>query len=101
MVNLYRRGRIQEKKTMNWMRENGWTNLHRSAGSRGPADVYGRSPSGVKTYVQVKSGTARLSKKEYRDLRKMAKERDGAALYVHKDENGIKSRWLGNWSKRG
>ena len=100
MVNLYRRGRIQEKKTMNWMQDNGWTNLRRSAGSRGPADIYGRSPSGVKTYVQVKSGSARLSSEGYRDLRKMAKERGGAALYVHKDGKGIKPKWLGNWSKR-
>lgn len=100
MVNLYRRGRIQEKKTENWMRDKGWTNLHRSKGSRGPADIYGRSPSGTKTYVQVKSGSARLSSREYRNLRKMAKERKGAALYVHKDKKGIKARWLGNWSKR-
>ena len=100
MVNLYRRGRIQEKKVENWMRDKGWTNLHRSKGSRGPADIYGRSPSGYKTYVQVKSGSARLSSSGYRSLRKMAKKRKGAALYIHKDKKGIKSRWLGNWSKR-
>ncbi len=41
MVNSYRRGRIQEKKVENWMRDKGWTNLRRSKGSRGPADIYG------------------------------------------------------------
>lgn len=100
MVNSYRKGRIQEKKVENWMRDKGWTNLRRSKGSRGPADIYGRSPSGVKTYVQVKSGSARLSSSEYRRLRRMTKERKGAALYVHKDKKGIKMKWLGNWSKR-
>ena len=100
MVNLYRRGRIQEKKVENWMQSRGWTNLRRSKGSRGPADIYGRSPSRTRTYVQVKYGSARISSIERRKLRQLAKKRRGAALYVHKDKKGIKARWLGNWSRR-
>ena len=56
MVNLYRRGRIAEKKVVNYLKRKGFTNIRRSKGSRGPADIYARK--GVtKYYVQVKYGT--------------------------------------------
>jgi Holliday junction resolvase len=83
MVNKYRRGRIAEKKVANWLEEKGFKNVRRSKGSRGPYDIYAVSPSGVKTYVQVKSYTARLKREERRKLRDTAKKRRGFAVYVH------------------
>jgi len=52
MVNLYRKGRIAEKKVVNWLQSHGFYNLRRSKGSRGPYDIRGRSPSGTKAYIQ-------------------------------------------------
>jgi Holliday junction resolvase-like predicted endonuclease len=100
-MNTYRRGRIAEKKVANWLEDKGFTNIRRSAGSRGPADIYARSPSGVKTYVQVKAYSASLDSQGKRELRSLAKDRGGAAMDVHYDGPGkIKPRFWGNWSKR-
>lgn len=102
MVNLYRKGRIAEKKVMDWLRAHGFYNLRRSKGSRGPYDIYGRSPSGTKTYAQVKSGSARLSKEEKEKLREVAKKRGGFAVYIHKGKgNKFKMVPLGNWANKG
>ncbi len=101
MVNLYRKGRIAEKKVMDWLRDHGFYNLRRSKGSRGPYDIYGRSPSGVKTYVQVKSGSARLTREEREKLREVARNRGGFAAYVHKGKgNKFKMVPLGNWENK-
>lgn len=101
MVNTYRKGRIAEKKVVNWLKEQGFSNIRRSRGSRGPYDIYAVSPSGVKTYIQVKSRTARLSSEEKIKLRKIAKKRGGFAAYIHYDGRGkIKFSPLGNWSKK-
>jgi Holliday junction resolvase len=101
MVNTYRKGRIAEKKVMNWLREHGFYNLRRSKRSRGPYDIYARSPSGVKTYVQVKSGSARITKKEIEKLREIARKRKGFAAYVHKDKgNKVRMVPLGNWAHK-
>ena len=101
MVNLYRKGRIAEKKVMNWLQSHGFYNLRRSKGSRGPHDIYARSPSGTKTYAQVKSGSARLSKEEKEKLREIAKKRGGFAVYIHKGKgNKFKMVPLGNWANK-
>jgi Holliday junction resolvase-like predicted endonuclease len=101
MVNRYRRGRIAEKKVADWLKRFGFRNVRRSKGSKGPYDIYAVSPSGVKTYVQVKSHSARLSRKERRKLREVAKERRGFAAYVHYGGRGkFKLVPLGNWGKK-
>ena len=97
MINKYRSGRIAEKKVMSWLKEKGFKNLRRSAGSRGPYDIYAVSPSNTKTYIQVKSGSATLSKEEKMKLRKVAKKRKGFAAYVHYDKGKPKLVPLGNW----
>lgn len=56
-VNRYRFGRIAERKVANDLKEKGFTNIRRSAGSRGPADIYARKGDN-RYYVQVKSNTA-------------------------------------------
>jgi len=101
MVNKYRRGRIGEKKVSNWLKSHGFTNIRRSKGSRGPADIYAVSPSGVKTYIQVKTGGGRFTSKEKLKLRQLAKQRKGFAAYIHYYGNGkVKMVPLGNWKKR-
>ena len=96
-MNTYRKGRIAEKKVVNRLRELGWNNIRRSAGSRGPADIYARTPSGKKAYIQVKSGSARMNRNEINKLRDLAKKRNGTAVYVHKDKKKLKFKFMGSW----
>ena len=99
--NRYRQGRIAEKKVGNWLSGHGFTNIRRSKGSRGPADIYARSPGGTKSYIQVKSGTARMGLDEKKRLRSLARSRKGFAAEVHKGEgNNFRLKPLGNWSTR-
>ena len=84
-MNLYKKGRVNEGRVAAYLKRQGWTNVRMSAGSRGPADFYARTPSGIKTYVQVKADGASLGSQGRRDLRHMAKEHHGAALYIHKN----------------
>jgi len=101
MINKYRKGRIAEKKSKDWLKGHGFYNIRRSKGSRGPADIYAVSPSGVKTYIQVKSGNARLTREEKMKLRKLAKKRKGFAAYIHYYGRGkVKMVPLGNWSRK-
>ena len=98
MVNLYRRGRIAERKVMNRLAELGWSNLVRSRRSRGPWDIRGRTPKGCKAYIQVKSYTAEASKYEIERLRKYAKEHKGAAIVAkYYGNKKIKFKFLGKW----
>lgn len=100
MSNKYRIGRIGEKKVVNYLRDRGFTNIRRSAGSRGPWDVYARGPKGNKFYIQVKTYSARATSDEIRRLRKLAKDKHGVAVVIHRDERG-RHRWrfFGNWTK--
>ena len=97
MVNLYRRGRIAEKKIVNYLKSKGFRNIRRSKGSRGPADIYARKMD-TKYYIQVKYGTARASRDEIKRLRKLAKDRGGVAVVIHRDKRG-KNIWkfYGRW----
>jgi len=100
MVNKYRRGRIGEKKIVNWLKLHGFSNIRRSKGSRGPADIYAVSPSGTKTYIQVKTRGGKFTNEEKLKLRRLAKQRKGFAAYVHYYGNGkVKMFPLGNWRK--
>lgn len=102
MVNKYRRGRIAEKKAADWLKKLGFRNIRRSKGSRGPYDIYAVSPSGIKTYVQVKSYTARLKREERKKLRDVARRRRGFAAYIHYNGRGsLKMVPLGNRSGKG
>jgi len=101
MANKYRRGRIAEKKVVNWLKKRGFRNIRRSKGSRGPYDIYAVSPSGVKTYIQVKSHSARLKRTERDKLRNIAKKRKGFAVYIHYRGRGkFRMVPLGNWSRK-
>jgi len=73
----------------------------RSKGSRGVWDLRGRTPSGTKAYIQVKSYSARATKDEIRKLKDYARKHKGLAVLAHYYGNGkVKFRFLGNWGKR-
>jgi Holliday junction resolvase len=96
VVDRYRRGRIGEKKIVNDLREKGFENIRRSAGSRGPADIYARKGDN-KYYIQVKTGDSRASREEIRELRALARKRRGVAVVI--ERKGGKNRWrfFGSW----
>jgi len=96
MVNLYRRGRIAEKKVANLLKDEGYINIRRSAGSRGPADLYARKGDN-KYYIQVKTGSAKASPREIRRLRGLARERGGTAVVAHYKRGKKKLRFYGHW----
>ena len=96
MVNLYRRGRIAERKIANDLRDRGFENIRRSAGSRGPADVYAVR-NGRKYYIQVKSGTADVTSQEISRLRDLAKDRGGTAVVINRRNGTNKWRFFGSW----
>ena len=101
MANNYRKGRIAEKKVANRLQALGFSNIRRTKGSRGPYDVYARSPKGQKVYVQVKSGSASMDGEATIRLRNLAKKRKGTAAYAHyQGRNKVKFKWLGNWNRR-
>lgn len=99
MVNLYRRGRIAEKKVSNLLKDEGYGNIRRSKGSRGPADLYARKGEN-KYYFQIKTGSARASPKEIRRLRALAEKRKGTAVVAHYSKGQKKLRFYGNWNRR-
>jgi Holliday junction resolvase len=96
MVNLYRKGRIGERKVANYLKEKGFQVVRRSRGSRGPYDIYAKKGE-TKYYIQVKTGSARPTSSEIKRLRSVARQRGGAAAIIHK--NGKKKKWkfLGHW----
>ncbi|MEM7814777.1 MAG: restriction endonuclease [Candidatus Aenigmatarchaeota archaeon] len=96
MPNLYRRGRIAERKIVNDLSDKGFENIRRSAGSRGPADVYA-CKDGRKYYFQVKSGSAKASVEEIEQLRKLAQQRGGTAVTIHRKDGRNRWRFHGSW----
>ena len=98
MVNLYRRGRIGEKKIVNYLKTLGFKNIRRSKGSRGPADIYAKK-NRRKYYFQVKVNTSKPTRKEIRKLREMARKRGGVAVVIQKTGNKKRWKFFGNWSR--
>ena len=96
MVDLYRRGRIAEKKVANLLKDDGYYNIRRSRGSRGPADLYARKGEN-KYYIQVKTGSARASPDGIRRLRALARKREGTAVVVQYNKGRKKHRFYGHW----
>ena len=99
MANLYRKGRIAEKKIVNYLAKKGFTNIRRSAGSRSYADIYARGPSGAKFYIQAKCDGGRATREEIRGLRALAKKRHGVAMIIHKDKQRYQWKPLGGWAR--
>jgi len=96
MVNLYRKGRIGEKKVVNSLKKKGFRNIRRSKGSRGPYDIYAKK-KGKKYYIQVKTGSARPTSLEIRRLKRIAKEREGVAAVVYRNKGKNRWKFYGKW----
>ena len=97
MVNRYRMGRIAERKIVNDLSDKGFENVRRSAGSRGPADVYAKR-GGNKYYIQVKSGSADVNSDDVRRLQQHAKDRGGTAVVINRKDGKNRWRFFGNWN---
>ncbi len=97
--NTYLKGRINEGRVAAELKRKGWKNVRKSKGSRGPADIYARTPNGTKAYIQVKSGSAKITKKEVKKLKKLAKKRRGVAVVIYKRSKKNPWKFLGNWSR--
>jgi Holliday junction resolvase len=93
---MYRRGRIAEKKIVNDLWDKGFENVRRSAGSRGPADIYAVK-NDQKYYFQIKSGSATANSDDIRRLRELARERHGTAVVVHRENGKNKWKFFGSW----
>lgn len=96
MVGKYRRGRIAEKKVVNYLAGYGFTNIRRSRGSRGPADIYAKKGDN-RYYIQVKTGTARVSSAEIKRLRELAKRRHGTAVVIEHKKGKNRWKFFGHW----
>lgn len=96
MVNLYRKGRIAERKIVNDLWDKGFENIRRSSGSRGPADIYA-TKNGIKYYFQVKSGAAQANPHDIERLRELARQRKGTAVVIHRNNGKNKWRFYGGW----
>ena len=99
-MNTYKKGRRGEKRVASWARKRGNKYVRLSPGSRGSYDVSWTTLKGNRAYAQVKSGTARMSRKEKRKLIKYAKKKRGNALYVRENRGKIKARSLGIFAKK-
>ena len=96
---MYRRGRIAEKKVVNDLLDKGFSNIRRSARSRGSADIYARKGKN-KYYIQVKTGTAYANRREIRRLRGLAKNREGTAVVIKRNNGKNKWKFFGDWRKQ-
>jgi len=96
MVNRYRVGRIAERKIVNDLKEKGFENIRRSAGSRGPADIYAKK-GGRKYYIQVKSRSARIGSEGLKRLRSLARQRGGTAVVINRNKARNKWGFFGSW----
>jgi hypothetical protein len=99
-MNTYKKGRRGEKRVAERQRKRGNRYIRLSPGSRGPYDVSWTTPRGNRAYAQVKSGTARMSRKEKRKLIRYAKKKKGIALYVRENRGKVKAKTLGNFAKK-
>jgi predicted transcriptional regulator len=88
----YSKGMSAEKRIKAKLESKGWL-VRQSKGSRGPYDLYAIK-SGRKLLVQVKSGTASMSRKEARKLRYVARSKGAKGLVISVKGRKIKSRFV-------
>jgi Holliday junction resolvase len=81
LVTQYARGRAKEYRCMELLRRDGWI-VGRSAASHSPVDIYA-AREGKVLLVQVKSGKARISAEELRELVKWAQAFNADAEVWH------------------
>ncbi|MCX8188650.1 MAG: hypothetical protein N3F64_02985 [Nitrososphaeria archaeon] len=88
----YYRGRAKEYKAMEILRKEGWF-CSRSAMSHGPVDIFA-GKDGRTVLIQVKSGRARINKKEREELICWAKAfgAEAEVWYIKKRKEVIKEK---------
>jgi Holliday junction resolvase len=86
----YSKGIDAERRVKSKLESKGWL-VRQSKGSRGPYDLYAMK-GGKKLFVQVKSGSASLSRTERTRLRRVAKKKGGKALLIKCKKGAIQSR---------
>ena len=99
-MNTYKKGRRGEKRAGEKLRKRGHNYIHLSPGSRGPWDVRSTTPSGNIAYTQVKSGTASMSSKAKRKLKRYAEKRGAIAMYARENRGRVRIRVLANYAKK-
>ena len=96
---LYEKGRAREYKTMEILKKEGWK-VSRSAASHGAVDVFA-AKGGRILLVQVKSGRARVKKKELEELIDWGRNSSGDAEVWHFKGRGKFERRRVYAAKRG
>ena len=82
----YAKGREREYRTMGILRKEGWL-VSRSAASHGAVDVFA-AKGGKLLLIQVKSGSARIDKKELESLVDWGRNANGDAEVWHFRDGG-------------
>jgi len=90
--NTYRKGVRVERIVAGKLRSKGYL-VRRSPGSRGPYDLYAMK-SGRKLLVQVKSGAAKVSRKEIKRLRAVAREKRARGLIMRLRRGKMVSKFV-------
>jgi len=85
-VNRYAKGREKEYRTMGMLKREGWL-VSRSAASHGAVDIFA-AKGGRLLLIQVKSGRARVNRKELENLVSWGKNANGDAEVWHFKERG-------------
>ncbi|MGQ9781974.1 MAG: hypothetical protein ACUVQ8_06980 [Nitrososphaeria archaeon] len=84
----YYRGRNREYKVMSTLKKEGWV-CSRSAMSHGPVDVFA-GKDGNTMLIQVKSGKAKMNRREREELAKWAKAFGAnAEIWYFKRRDGV------------
>ena len=98
-VSRYAKGRVREYKTMGILKREGWL-VSRSAASHGAVDVFA-AKGGMLLLIQVKSGRARVNRKELENLVSWGKNANGDAEVWHFKERGKVERRRVYAARRG
>jgi len=88
----YYRGRAKEYKVMEILRKDGWL-CSRSAMSHGPVDIFA-GKDGKTFLIQVKSGKARINRKEREELIEWAKAfgAEAEVWYIRKKKEILREK---------
>jgi len=89
-MSAYAKGIRAEKIVKRRLEKKGYL-VRQSKGSRGPYDLYALK-GGRKLLIQVKSGTASLSRAERARLRREAKKKGAKALLMKYEKGKVRSK---------
>ncbi len=95
----YRAGRNREYRAMNALKKDGWM-VSRSAASHGAVDVFA-AKNGRVLLIQVKSGKARATQEEMKELAKWGESSNGDAEVWYYRGRGKVVRRRVHAAKRG